>query len=439
MKILLIYAKSSLEISDHTQAPLGICYLASYIRQKSKHIVELLDDTIESKTLDKVVKEFKPELIGISFSALSAKRAYNIAKKFKGRAIFVAGGPYATFCPEEVLNKGFDFVVYGEGEKTFLQLVNKLEDKKSLKNQKGIVYKKGGKIIKNIPQPLIKNLDSLPTPARDLLKKNKYMQGAIMTSRGCPFNCLFCNSRKFWQQTYRSMSVSKIYKELEELVNKYKYKHIFFNDDTFTINQNKVIGLCKLIIKKNLKFTWAALSRADTLSEERISWMKKAGCNLIFIGVESGSEKILKTINKNISLEQIKYAVQLCKKHNITCRTSFILGLPGDYSEQLKSLDLMEEITPDSINIHLLAIFPGSEIYENMGKYGITFKKLKNWQDYCAYYSLKLFKIINFNYLSKKQAITLCKIFIKRLKKIGYTHRGMDSYKKGRTIKTFLD
>jgi len=311
-----------------------------------------------------------------------------------------------------------------------------------LENQKGIIYIKSDKLIKNPPQLLIKNLDLLPFPARDLAQMNKYEDfGTIMTSRGCPFNCLFCNSRKFWQQKYRSRSISNIYKELKELVKKYKKKYIFFGDDTFTIDRKKVINLCKLIIKKKLKFKWTALSRADTLSEEKIYWMSKAGCDTILMGIESGSEKILKNINKNISLEQIKKSISLCKNYNIRCRASFIVGLPGSYSEQLKSIRLMEETMPENINIHILSIYPGSEIYEKRSRYGIKIKNVDDWQNYNTYYSLNLFKVINFDYLTKKQAIKLCEIFLKRLEKIGYTKKRRNIvYKKGeRTVKTFID
>jgi len=157
--------------------------------------------------------------------------------------------------------------------------------------------------------------------------------------------------------------------------------------------------------------------------------------------VESGSEKILKTINKNTSLEQIRNAISLCKKYNIRSKASFIIGLPGDYSEQLKSIDLMEETTPENLNIHILAIYPGSEIYEKRKNYGIKFKNVKNWQIYNNYYSTDLFKIIKFDYLTKKQAVNLCQIFINRLKKLGYMQkRKQIKYRNGeKTFKTFLD
>lgn len=442
MKILLVHTKSNLEKAGHAQIPLGICYIASYLRKKSRHIVKIFDESIEDENLSKIVGDFNPEIIGVSFTAISAKSAYKIAKKYKKQITLVAGGPYATFCAKEVLNQGFDFVVYGEGEKTFLQLINKLKKKRSLKFQKGIFYKNKNKIIKNPPQPLIKNLDSLPFPARDLAPMDKYENfGTIMTSRGCPFNCLFCNSRKFWQQKYRSRSVGNIYKELRLLVKKYNKRYIFFGDDTFTLDKIKIINLCKLLIRKKLNFKWTALSRADMISKEKISWMKKAGCDTLLIGVESGSEKILKTINKNTSLKQIEEAINLCKRYNLRCRASFIIGLPGDYSEQLKSIKLMEKTLPENINIHILAIYPGSEIYDKRKKYGIKIKNIKNWQNYNTYYSLNLFKIVKFNYLTKKQAIALCSTFIKRLKKIGYTQKRRNIvYKKGeKTVKTFLD
>ena len=244
MKILLIHPKSNLQKSGHTQIPLGLAYIVSYLKEKSNHKIKVFDEPAEKESLKKIVDRFKPDIIGVSFTALSAGGAYRIVKKFKNKAIFVAGGAYASFSPEEVLGNGFDYIVYGEGEKTFLQLVNRIDKKRKIDSQKGIIYYKENKVIKNSPQPLIKNLNSLPFPARDLFPMKKYEDfGTIMTARGCPFNCLFCNSRKFWQQKYRSRSISNIYKELEELVRKYKKKYIFFMDDTFTIDKKKVIKL----------------------------------------------------------------------------------------------------------------------------------------------------------------------------------------------------
>lgn len=442
MKILLIHPKSNLQKSGHVQIPLGLAYIASYMLQKSDHKIKVFDEPAEKKGLNKLINEFKPDIIGVSFTALSAGGAYEIVKKYKDKAIFVAGGAYASFSPKEVLDNGFDYIVYGEGEKTFLQLVDRLDKKKTLNKQKGIIYYKDEKLIKNPSQKLIKNLDSLPLPARELFPMKKYEDfGTIMTARGCPFNCLFCNSRKFWQQKYRSRSISNIYKELEELVNKYKKKYIFFMDDTFTVDKDKVIKLCKLLTKKKLKFKWTALTRADTLDEEKISWMKKAGCDTLMFGVESGSEKILKNINKNTSLEKIRNSILLCKKYGIRARVSFIVGLPGSYKEQLKSLKIMEETTPENLNIHILAVYPGSEIYEKREKYGIHFKKIPNWYDYDSYYSTDLFKIVSFDYLSKTEAIKLCKTFVKRLKEIGYVRKNRDiKYGESeRKFKTFID
>ena len=205
MKVLLIHPKCKTEEISHLQIPLGLCYIASYIRKK--HDVMIYDEPVEKKSLKKLIDNFNPDVIGFSFTTQSAYRAYQLVKKFKKNKLCVAGGIHPTFRPEEALENGFDVVVLGEGERTFLKILDTLELKKKIKNIRGIAYYENEIFTKTKPYKMIKNLDKIPFPSWDLLDMAKYEQGAITTSRGCPFNCAYCASKKYYNRTFRQRSI----------------------------------------------------------------------------------------------------------------------------------------------------------------------------------------------------------------------------------------
>ncbi|MFX1450728.1 MAG: B12-binding domain-containing radical SAM protein, partial [Promethearchaeota archaeon] len=249
--------------------PLGLAYLAG-ILEKNNHKVYIIDQDVyqySDRQMKQILKHQKPEIVGItctSFTFHQARRVAKLVKSIFPEIKIVIGGPHVSIYPKEVLvNDCFDIGVMGDGEITIIEILKTIEQNLSLKNIQGIVYKENNVIKINDLRPPIKNLDELPFPAYHLLPINEYFDAmskiqpffTIITSRGCPFNCIFClrSSGIHFGKKTRFRSTANIIKEIEILINKYKIREIFFYDDTFTINQKRIFELCQQIIKKKLK------------------------------------------------------------------------------------------------------------------------------------------------------------------------------------------
>lgn len=444
MRVLFIHPKCKTEEISHLQIPLGIAYIASKI--KDKHDVLIYDEPVDKRNLSKVIKDFNPDILAFSFTTQSAFRSYKLLKKHKKDRFCIAGGIHPSFQYQEALDNGFDLVVIGEGEKTFSQVLKFIELKKDYSNLKGIAFKRNNKYYKTTSRQLIKNLDKINIPARDLLDMSKYEQGSITTSRGCPFNCAYCASKKYCNRTFRQRSAENVFSELKIVVEKYNKKLVHFCDDTFTINHNFVKKLCKFIIDNNLVFEWSILSRVDTIRNdlEMLLLLKKAGCKLIIFGIESGSEKILKRINKNISIKQIKEAILLTKKVGIDVKTTWIVGLPGSYKEQMESLQLMKELKPNQITIHLCVPYLGTDLCDKKDHYGIWINehiKIEDWYNFnpSFFEGNDMNKFFRYSYISFKEIFEITSTIKNEMEKLGYILPNQYKQGKEKTIKTFMD
>jgi anaerobic magnesium-protoporphyrin IX monomethyl ester cyclase len=374
MKILLIYPyfiEERIQIEDITVPPIGIYYVGAVLKENN-YEVEILNWHGIHKTpekIEEILRERKPDIIG--FSILHANRwggieIAQIAKQLNSEVKIVFGGIGASFLWEHLLRhfSEIDFVVIGEGEYTFLNLIKWMEggDEASPRNIKGIAFRENGQVIKTeeaYPQP---DLDKLPTPG----KYFEYQH--ISSTRGCAWNCTFCGSPQFWGHKIRFRSPENFVEELEHLYQK-GVRFFYISDDTFTTNKKRVIEICKRIIEKSLKITWFAISRVDHVDDEILYWMRKAGCIQISYGVESGSEKIRLILNKKIRSDQIKKAFSLTVQYGILSRAYFIYGSPGETWDTIQeSLDLIHEIKPLSMVVYILDIFPGTQLYADLQK-----------------------------------------------------------------------
>jgi radical SAM superfamily enzyme YgiQ (UPF0313 family) len=255
-------------------------------------------------------------------------------------------------------------VVMREGEYTFLNLVKCIEkgDYENIENIKGICFRKSGKIIKTENAEFIQNIDDVPNPA----KYFKYQH--VISSRGCPWNCTFCGSPRFWKRRVRFHSPEYFVEQLELLYKK-GINFFYVSDDTFTLKEDRVIEICKKILERKLDITWFAISRVNCVGEDMLYWMRKAGCIQISYGVESGSEKIRNCLNKNIKTHDIKKAFDLTTKYGILARAYFIYGSPGESRATIqKTIDLMHEIRPMSTIFYILDLFPGTALYSDFKK-----------------------------------------------------------------------
>lgn len=266
-------------------------------------------------------------------------------------------GPKLTYSQKKTLEYiDCDFAIQGEGEETIVELVNALKSKKPLKNIKGLIFRKGGQIIVNPPRPLIKNLDDIPFPAWHLLPINKYKSlfsrtkkfATMVTSRGCPFNCIFCSDKSRLGRMFRYRSPDNIIKEIKFLINNHGIKEILFYDDTFTVNRNRIIELCKKILAENIKVSWECRTRVDLVDKELIELMKKSGCYRIRYGIEAGNQRILNVLKKGITLEQAEKAIRITKEAGIETVTYFMMGSPCETIETINnSINFSIKLNPD--------------------------------------------------------------------------------------------
>ena len=375
------------DIEQKFEPPLGILYIAAVL-EKHGYAVEIIDNfskRIPNKKLAQIILAKKPKILGLSLFITNYASARELMAEIKRKdkeIIIVTGGPFSTLYPEELINKPYiDFAVFGEGEETLLEIADKLTAKKRLGKILGCFYKEGKKIIRNPPRPFIKNLDSLPWPAWHLVniddyyrKKTLYLDvepvDFICSSRGCPYACAFCSSKHIWNQIYRYRSAKSVCNEIEYMIKKYGMKGIHFREDNFTVNRQKVIDFCNEIKRRGINVIWQCESRADTLDEELVKMMYESGCRGIWFGLESGSQKILDRLHKKLKIEQIKKAVDLCRKHRITTGGSFMFGLPIETREDVKkTFEFAKSLNLNNVIFNKYVGIPKCELYDYAKKY----------------------------------------------------------------------
>lgn len=372
MKILLIYPyflDDRIQAEDSSVVPIGLYYVGAMLKDHSYdvEIVNWHDINKRPEEIEENLREKNPDIIG--FSIVHANRwggidISRIAKKILPDVKIVFGGIGATFLWKHLLTqcKEIDYIVLGEGEYSFLNLVNYLEKGKDseIPTIQGIACRQGKKTHKIEPAEFIKDIDQLPMPSQYFTYQH------VASSRGCPSNCTFCGSPRFWGRKVRFHSPEYFVQQLEQLHQK-GISFFYISDDTFTMREDRVIEICQKIIEKGLKITWFAISRVNFVSEEMLYWMRKAGCIQISYGVESGSDKIRNALNKNIKTSDIMNAFALTSKYGILSRAYFIYGNPGETRETIQeTIDLIEEIKPLSSIFYILDIFPGTALYEDL-------------------------------------------------------------------------
>lgn len=378
--------------------PLGLCYLAAALEQHGTN-VNIWDGLIEygddNYTIRRIKKE-KADIIGITSTTISMPKAITLAniikKKIDKKIPIILGGAHATALPKETLEAYdiFDIICIGESERTITELIDYYNGKKKIENIKGIAYKtkRGIKITKS--RDLIKDLDTIPHPSRHLLpdlkkytparKYKRYPVTSMITSRGCPFRCIFCDHSIFGK-SYRTHSAEYVIDEIESLVEKYKIKEISFSDDNFMLDRDRVKKINNLIKERNLNITWTCQGRVGNADLELFKQMKKSGCWLFHMGIESGNSKVLKDIKKDITKNQVIETTKIAKKAGIQTWGFFILGHPTDtYDTMMDTINFAASLPLDYVGFNIAVHYPGSELYKTAKKHG-KFKS-NNFSDY---------------------------------------------------------
>jgi len=377
------------EVSD---PPLGLAYIAAVL-EKAGHEVKIFDCAVEKMQID----DFKLpgndfDLIGITCVTMNYPQVKELVNRIKGQGDFktIIGGPHPTSIPMESFRYcNSDYLAVGEGENTMLELADTLEKGKSVKDVKGILFREGDKIVGTEPRPLIENLDELPFPARHLLDLKKYKpeieknikQPAtnMITSRGCPYRCIFC-CRNIFGNAFRAHSAQYVLNEIKFLQDKHSIKDIIFFDDTFSVDNQRVIDICDGIIKDKMDIIWNCSARVNTVTRDLIFKMAEAGCYQIAFGVESGSQRVLNLIKKGIIKEQVERAVKWTKEADMEARCYFMLGIPGETIEEMReTVNFAKKLNPDVVHFSIATPFPATEMSD------IASKLTKGtWDDYCA-------------------------------------------------------
>ena len=389
--------------------PLGLAYIAACL-EKDGFQVEILDtigEGFENRTklennkelvglsyceIRQRINEYKPGLVGISIHftvrAESAFAIASIVKQINEKTVTIVGGIHpSTYTTECLDNDSVDFVCIGEGEFAMLEMAKSLQQGNMDKaySINGLAYKRNGKILHNRPQIPIDDLNAIPFPARHLLPMEKYFQASrkfntgrhgkkfacIITSRGCPFKCVFCVSYRVMGRKWRYRSPENVVDEIEQLVKEYGIKFFHFEDDNLTFDKKRTERICELIIERKLKIKWDTPNgiRADTIADKNVlSKMKKSGCWYICVAPESGNPYVVKNIiKKNMDLAKVETTVRLCKEIGLKVEAFFVIGMVGETKEQIQDTvsfaARLRKLGVSRCHFHIATPFKGTDIY----------------------------------------------------------------------------
>jgi len=357
MKVMLVNPKFPYKGRD--RFPLGLAYIAAVLENLDGiEKIEIADESVGEDAKERIKKR-ELDVVCITSTTPSFERAKEIAGFCRERGIKVVfGGVHATFCPEQVLEVA-DVVVRGEGERTAEELFSG----KPLKEIKGISWIENGKVFHNPPRELEENLDSLPLPAYELFPLEKYGMMSLVTSRGCFYNCSYCCATRFWGRKVRFHSVERILLEME-LIQDLGFKLVKIHDSTFTLDRERVLKICEGMVERGIDLRWSCETRADHLDYEMLRKMKRAGCSLICMGIDSASEEVLRKNKRFFNLEYAKRVFGWCRELGIKTRAYLVFGLEGETEKSVrKTLEYLKEIRPDQIMLSLATAYPGTELY----------------------------------------------------------------------------
>ncbi len=380
MDVTFIYPKSPYLMKRTPFPPLGIGYLSSLLKKRD-HSVEMVDGLISSEHEYKAsLEKIKGDIIGISVSIIQLgelKRLCRWLKQTYPESTVIVGGPGVKCI--EVKNSFSDYdadiFVVGEGEETFVTLVESIISGKyqEYKSIPGLYYRVDGAIQYSGPPLVIQDLDSIPFPDRELINVSEYLRiwkknvdlacTDLLSSRGCPFSCIFCD-KGFFGNNIRFHSGKYVVDEMETIVREYNAEELYFVDDLFLINRKRITRICEELHERDLHIRWGGHGRVNLIDEEIVRMVYDAGCREINFGVESGSERIITYLKKGLTFDQVERAFELCHKYNIACGAYFMVGIPGETREDIElTKKIIKKIRPSFINVSFLTPYPGTELH----------------------------------------------------------------------------
>ncbi len=387
MKVLFIYPPAHniirtnlptvVEEEKGYYPPLGLMYVAANLERETDFEIEVLDTQVKGldyEAIREYLNKSRPDVVGIqtmTFTYIDAIMTARLVKDVLPKSHVCLGGPHVNIYPEESLSiDAVDSLVLGEGEYTFTRLVKRLHAGESVADLEGVASKENGKVVINPCRGFIEDLDALAHPARHLTDYQDYYSllaqrqpvTTMMTSRGCPYRCIFCD-RPHLGSRFRSRGAHSVVSEMEECL-KLGIHEFFLYDDTFTINRKRVMEITNEVIEKKLDVAWDIRARLNTVDEEVLSNLKKAGCKRIHYGVEAGTPEILKVLRKGITLEQAERVFRMTHKMGFTTLGYFMIGAPGETREQMMAtINFAKKLKTDFVHFSVLTPFPATELY----------------------------------------------------------------------------
>jgi anaerobic magnesium-protoporphyrin IX monomethyl ester cyclase len=402
--------------------PMGLIWIATCINQNPRHTAKVLDSQVEELDYDQIkeyIKKEQPDVVGIAaitFTLLDSLFCAKMVKEADPNIKIVFGGPHATLFPNETIEQEIvDYVLAGEGEINFPNFLDGLEDDKDLQEIPGLYFRKDGQIKAGPTAKVIEDLDTLPIPDRTLTPYKKYSSvlahanplSTAVTSRGCPFRCTFCDRPQMGGKSFRSRSAKLVVDEMEEC-KKLGINEIMFYDDTFTMIMPRAKEICEEILERRLDIKWDCRTRVDRVTPDLVKLMQKAGCVRINFGVESGTDKGLAAVRKEVTLDKVKDAFDMCRKLKMETLAYFMIGLPEETKEEmLETIKFAKKVRPNFLHFTVMTPFPETEIWRNMIQKG-DMRAVDAWKNY-AKNPTKAFDPPTCNmHLTKEQLFEVC-------------------------------
>ena len=385
MRLALVYTPtfagrnwSTLQSQDRnvgTITPLSLAYVAA-IAERSGHQVEIIDAVADHLTVNDVIhrlNDFSPDILGFTMTTYLFHQTLAWIAEIKKRTslpILIGGQHLGTYPAETMTHQEIDYALIGEAEITLPKLLRALEATDSLKTVEGIAFRKNGKIVFTPPQRKFMDIDQIPFPARHLLDNSKYYSvlsrrkdfTPMITCRGCPFRCIFCDLKK---AKFRMRSPQNVVDEMEECYKEFDVREIDFYDSSFTVDKERVEKICEEIRRRKLDISWSVRTRVDCVDQRMLKSLAKAGCVRLMYGIESGNPEILKTLNKGIEIERIRKVVGWTKKFGMEALGFFMIGSPGETRETVQTtINFARELPLDWVQFTKTTPFPATELYQ---------------------------------------------------------------------------
>jgi anaerobic magnesium-protoporphyrin IX monomethyl ester cyclase len=357
---------------------LGLLTLGAYLRDQGIEVA-MTDLTFarDARPVTNRLHSFRPEIVGVHTKTLTHDRAIEVAERARAEGVFtVAGGPDAATRSREYLDSGFDAVVPGEGEGALVDLARRVHSGQDLTGIPGLLTKRDGQVVRGPHRPFLRDLDALPLPAWDLVDMEGYLgrwkrssgerRAAVLTSRGCPFDCSWCSKPTFGR-TFRQQSPERVVAELRALKAQYHVDYVRFCDDVFGVSRPWIDRLLTLLIEDDLQLRWECLARVDLLKPDLLRRMRQAGLERVYVGVESGSQKMLDLMNRGTRLAQVERTADALRREGIRQFWFLMLGYPGETLEDIEAtLQLFRRFSPEEYSVSIAVPVPGTRFYDSV-------------------------------------------------------------------------